>query len=119
MWRNRQTQGPKTPPPKKASGSDPGHRHQKPPEGHRPPGDFYVKRTGIEPIAVEPAGGRFRPPVRTLGATSIFAKGKNVNRSRSPAPKIDKHRQGLVDFYLFTIHYSLFTKIEGSIFGKE
>ena len=32
-------------------------------------------------------------------------------------PKIDKHRQGLVDFYLFTIHFSLFTKSEGSIFG--
>ena len=26
--------------------------------------------------------------MRTLGATSIFAKGKNVNRSRSPAPEI-------------------------------
>ena len=95
------------------------HYSQKPPEGHCPSGGFYVQQAGIEPIAVEPASGRFRPPVRTLGATSIFAKGKNANRSRSPAPKIDKHRQGLVDFYLFTIHYSLFTKIEGSIFGKE
>ena len=33
-------------------------------------------------------------------------------------PKIDKHRQGLVDFYLFTFHYSLFTKSRVSIFGK-
>ena len=38
-------------------------------------------------------------------------------RSRSAAPKIDKHRQGLVDFYLFAIHFSLFTKLEKSIFG--
>ena len=28
-------------------------------------------------------------------------------RARPPAPKIDKHRQGLVDFYLFTLHFSL------------
>ena len=31
--------------------------------------------------------------------------------------KIDKHRQGLVDFYFFTLLYSLFTKTNGSIFG--
>lgn len=40
-------------------------------------------------------------------------------RARPPAPKIDKHRQGLVDFYLFTLHFSLFTKFVGSIFGRE
>jgi len=42
-------------------------------------------------------------------------------RVRPPAPKIDKPRQELVDFYLFTIHYSLFTKLDGfgSIFGSE
>ena len=40
-------------------------------------------------------------------------------RVRPPAPKIDKHRQGLVDFYLFTLHFSLFTKFVGSIFGRE
>ena len=83
---------------------------QKSPEGQRPSGDFYVKRTGIEPIAVEPAGGRFRPPVRTLGATTIFAKGKNVNRSRSPAPKIpNANAFGIFTYSLFTIHSSLFT----------
>ena len=40
-------------------------------------------------------------------------------RARPPAPKIDKHRQGLVDFYLFTLHFSLFSKFVGSIFGRE
>ena len=40
-------------------------------------------------------------------------------RVRPPAPKIDKHRQGLVDFYLFTLHFSLFSKFVGSIFGRE
>lgn len=30
-------------------------------------------------------------------------------RARPPAPKIDKHHSGLVDFYFFTIHYYLFT----------
>lgn len=32
--------------------------------------------------------------------------------------KIDKHRQVLVDFYFFTLLYSLFTKTNGSILGK-
>ena len=35
-----------------------------------------------------------------------------------PAPKIDKPRKELVDFYLLPLHYSLFTKTEESIFGK-
>ena len=40
-------------------------------------------------------------------------------RVRLPAPKIDKHRQALVDFYLFTLPFSLFSKLAGSIFGSE
>ena len=72
---------------------------------------FMYSRTGLEPLAVQHAGGMLLPPVQTLVATIIFALGKNANRVRSPAPKIDKFRQKLVDFTfsLFTIHYSLFT----------
>ena len=82
---------------------------QNSPEGHALLGSSLSQAGGLEPIAVEPASGRFRPPVRTLGATAIFAKGKNAYRARPPAPKIDKHRQGLVDFTysLFTFHSSL------------
>ena len=36
----------------------------------------------LEPIAVELSGGQFLPPVQTLVATLIFAKGKNANRVR-------------------------------------
>ena len=71
-------------------------------------GFLHVQQAGIEPIAVEPASGRFRPPVLTLGATSIFAKGKNANRSRSPAPEIPKANAfGIFTYSLFTIHFSL------------
>ncbi len=49
--------------------------------------------------------------LKSLGGNTIPV------RSRSAAPKIDKLRQVLVDFSLFTVHSSLFTKSFGSVFG--
>ena len=56
--------------------------------------DLFFAGNGLEPIAVELSGGQFLPPVQTLVATSIFAKGENANRVRSPifryqAPQTD------------------------------
>ena len=48
---------------------------------------FYLVYAGLEPIKMHHAGGILLPPVQTLVATLIFAKGKNANRVRSPAPK--------------------------------
>ena len=63
-----------------------------------PPGcPFYA--TGIEPIAVELSGGQFQPPVQTLVATIIFAKGENANRFPYPAPKKKDTPPGCSSFF--------------------
>lgn len=40
-------------------------------------------------------------------------------RISPPQPKIDKFRKEVVDFYFFTLHFSLFTKFYKSIFGSN
>ena len=67
---------------------------------------FFFKSAGFEPIYMELSGGQFLPPVQTLVATSIFAKGENAYRVLSSAPKTGNPRQMLVDFTfsLFTLH---------------
>ena len=67
--------------------------------------DLFFVGHGLEPIAVQGSGGALLTPVQTLVATLIFAKGKNANRVRSPAPKIlNALAFRIFTFYLFTFH---------------
>ena len=81
------------------AGSSPATGTRTPQKGAALLGSSLLQAGGLEPIAVEPASGRFRPPVRTLGATAIFAEGKNAYRARPPAPRRSKVRFAPTSFY--------------------
>ena len=79
------------------------------------PSFFFFHLLRLSPIRLRPQDSPSWEGTRS---------GKTCHRhlflaSASGVPKIDKFRKELVDFYLFTILYSLFTKSDGSIFGSE
>ena len=67
--------------------------------------DLFFFGNGLEPIAAQGSGGALLPPVQTLVATLIFAKGKNANRVLLPAPKKNEAMIQFIASFLFVLVY--------------
>ena len=87
------------------AGSSPATGTRTPQKGSALLGSSLLQAGGLEPIAVEPASGRFRPPVRTLGQPLFLPKAK---MHIEPGHRHQKSRMRMRSGFL-PIHSSLFT----------